>query len=545
MSDPTVTVVITCFNYARYLPESVGSVLAQTLSDFEVLIVDDGSTDESLAVARELAAGDERITVIAQPNSGQPAIPRNRAVGQARGRYIVSLDADDRLGSTMLEACAAVLDADPAVGMAYPQQHEFGHDELLHPVFPWSVERLARCNFLSCTTMYRRAAWEAAGGYHLNVRGYEDWDLWLGIAEAGYVGRPAPGALFHYRKHEGGVYDEAKGGDQRLKAQVLLNRPGLFGDAQLTWARGVLAGDPGALAIGRSVSFVPALPEPPRPLTIAHDRTQRADWYLMTDELDSPWPARTLTEALALVDRLGATVVWADGAVAAVKRAADPVAFPIPFFTAATTGDRRAALLAEAAEQLVVATALRAPGSFDAERTADFVGVPAEALGDLLTMAQTLIERPAPVPVADAAPLARLAGVLRSERTAAGDTGGAARAAVLQEAARRAGLEEARSVAILAFGAELIADPSLLAAYGAAFSGEDDVTLVIVTADAAPLLDAVAAAGLDGDGSPDMMAVDAPPPGVDAVFSRHEHDDLPRFDTATVAALRTLAVSPR
>ena len=82
MSDPAVTVVITCFNYGHWLPESVGSVLEQTFSEFELIIVDDGSTDDSLAVARRLAAGDERITVITQPNSGQPAIPRNLATAR-------------------------------------------------------------------------------------------------------------------------------------------------------------------------------------------------------------------------------------------------------------------------------------------------------------------------------------------------------------------------------------------------------------------------------------------------------------------------------
>ncbi len=211
MTNPVVSVVITCFNYARWLPESVGSVLEQTLTDFELLIVDDGSTDDSVAVARRLAAGDERVTVIAQPNAGQPAIPRNLAIERAVGKYIVSLDADDKLGPTALEVCAAALEADPGIGLAFVQQQDFGLSDMLHPHLDWSVERLKRGNCVPCTAMFRRTAWEAAGGYSTNVRGYEDWDLWLGIAEAGFTGRAVRDGLWYYRKHGDGVYAEAKG----------------------------------------------------------------------------------------------------------------------------------------------------------------------------------------------------------------------------------------------------------------------------------------------------------------------------------------------
>ena len=366
VGDPAVTVIVTCFNYGRWLPESVGSVLAQTFTDFELIIVDDGSTDDSLEVARRLAAGDQRITAITQPNSGQPAIPRNLGIGRARGRYIVCLDADDRLGPTVLEACVAALDADPSAGMAWVQMQEFGASDRYFPYAEWSLEALKRRNIVPCAAMFRRAASDAAGGYNLNVRGYEDWDHWLGIAAAGFTGRPAPDAVFYYRVHEGGVFDQSLGRDQRLKAQIVVNRPGVFGDGVLAWAEGVLADDPAALAVGHEVGLIPDAGIPPR--------------------------------------------------------------------------------------------------------------LPAAA----------------------------------------------------------------RSVAILAFSDELVADPALLGAYGAAISGADDVTLVIVTPDPEPLVRAVESAGLNGDGTPDMIAVSEPPAGVAAVFSRREHDGLPRYDETTMGALRGL-----
>ena len=94
---------------------------------------------------------------------------------------------------------------------------------------------------------------------------------------------------------------------------------------------------------------------------------------------------------------------------------------------------------------------------------------------------------------------------------------------------------------MLAFSDEAeVADPALLDAYGAAISADDDVTLVIVTVDPEPLVRAVAAAGLDGEGTADLIAVSEPPPGVDAVLSRRERRSLPRYDDTTIDALRGL-----
>jgi Glycosyl transferase family 2 len=545
---PAVSVVITCFNYARYLPEAVASVQAQTLRDVEVIVIDDGSTDDSLAVAHALADGDPRIAVIAQENSGQPAIPRNRAIEQARAPYVLCLDADDRLGPVVLEHCAAVLDADARLGMAYGQQQDFGHSTKRHHLNRWNAPQLASHNIQPCTTLFRRDAWAAAGGYSTNVRGYEDWDLWLGITEAGYGGREVPGVVWHYRTHDGGVYKQAVGGDQRLKAQVVLNRAGMYGDGRLAWARAVLAGDAAALELGRDRAIVPDVADPPRPLRLSSDPAERADWHVAAEGLEGPWPGRDLAAALEVVDRLGYTAVAADGAVVARKWELDPLAragaprvFPGPFFLPGTPPRARAAALAEAFEPLVVGHRLQAPGPLDAARAAAHVGVPASELEAVIGLTTTLLgDAAAPVPPEAGGPVGRMAQVLRAERLLAGDAPGADRLAALEARARRAGLADARRVAVLAFGDELAADPGLLRAYGEHFGAEDDITLVIATRDPEAVVATVAAAGLKHDASPDMLAVPDAPAGVDAVLSRHAHGALPRVDAASVATLRAL-----
>jgi hypothetical protein len=282
--------------------------------------------------------------------------------------------------------------------------------------------------------------------------------------------------------------------------------------------------------------------DPARPLTVARDRAERADWYVDVDGLESPWPGRALSEALAALDGLGYTRVHADGAEVACKRATDPVVYPLPFFAAPTDDAERARALAAVAEDLILVGALRAGSSFDAGRTAAYVGVTTDELPELLSEAQTLARsaEAVPVPVERAGALGRIAGLLRAERIQAGDAEGAWSAASLARAAARAGLEQAKNVAVLAFSDELVADPALLEAYGAAISGRDDMTLVIVTSDPEPLVELVAAAGLDGEDTADLIAVSVPPPGVAALLSRREHGGLPRYDETSVAELREL-----
>jgi len=547
---PRVSVVITSYNYGAFLGQAIESVLSQTLTDLEVLVVDDGSTDDTPAVARRYAAADPRVTVIAQENSGQPAIPRNRATERAAGEYVLCLDADDHLAPDVLALCVAELDADPEAGMAYPTTQMVGAREQRLSIVEWGVERLALCNFLPCPTLFRREAWAAAKGYNLNVRGYEDWDLWLGIAEAGWTGRPAREAIYFYRQHDdGGLCEQARPHDQRLKAQVVVNRSGVFTDLQLEWARGVLAGHASALAIdGAQPGHVPQLGEDPAPLgaaSVSADPAARAAWLRVGDDaVVSPFGGAPLAGLLGLAQRLGYSEVRDErGAVVARRRAKDPVLFPVPALRADASDAERAAALAAAAEQLVVAAALRAP-TLDPRRTAGFLRLPEDALGPILQGAVAVVESGATdVPAADAPLIGAVASLVRADRTVAGDRAGADRAAAVARAAARAGLEGARKVTVLAYGDELVADPALLSSYGDAFGAQDDVTLVIATDDPATLSGAVLAAGLDSDASPDMLAVTAAPAVVDAVFSRRAVGAAPRFDDTTVPALRALVAA--
>ena len=267
VSDPSgqsvrVSVVIPCFNYGRYLAEAVQSVLAQSLTAVEVIIVDDGSTDDSREVAQRLigAHGEASIRLIAQDNCGSPGQTRNVGIAAARGEYLVCLDADDRLHPEYLARCAAALDAHPEAAVAYGDLQMFGDDDTLHVPPEWDTRVQLDCNFLDVVSMFRRSVWAEVGGYDTEI-GYEDWDLWIAVIERGWTGVKAPGALWYYRKHGSGVFAQHTARDPEIKAQIVLKHPGLYNDRQREWAAGILAGDPQALADGTQQGAIPQFRE--------------------------------------------------------------------------------------------------------------------------------------------------------------------------------------------------------------------------------------------------------------------------------------------
>jgi glycosyltransferase involved in cell wall biosynthesis len=203
--EPRVSVVITCFNLGQYLDEAVSSVLAQTYQNFEILIVDDGSTD---APTQAILAGYSRpkSRVIRAPHAGLAAA-RNLAIAQATGRYLCALDADDRLEPLFLEKMVRVLDDDGSLTFCSSWLRTFGTE-----TWDWMPERcdlptLLWENTVLTAALVRRDAVVAMGGYDqaMPEQGDEDWDLWLTLVERGHRGVILPEILFNYRRRAGSM----------------------------------------------------------------------------------------------------------------------------------------------------------------------------------------------------------------------------------------------------------------------------------------------------------------------------------------------------
>ncbi|MET4646857.1 glycosyltransferase family 2 protein [Streptomyces sp. NBC_01724] len=246
-SDPVVSVVIPCHDYARYLPEAVSSVLAQTFRDWELVIVDDGSTDDTVEVTQSLIAchPDRRIRLLQQSNAGVSAA-RNTGIEASTGRYILPLDADDVIAATMLEKTVGVLDSDPGIAIASTDVFTFTDDDLPPQAMPlpaYSRELLLQRLIMFYCSLYRRAAWQTVGGYNESMRAGEDWDFWIGCVEHGFDAHHIHEALFGARNKDTGLHLEAAENDLAIRARIVANHPGLFKPITRGWAQAVLSQD--------------------------------------------------------------------------------------------------------------------------------------------------------------------------------------------------------------------------------------------------------------------------------------------------------------
>lgn len=196
MNTPLVSIVIANYNYGRFLDESISSALGQTYQNVEVIVVDDGSSDDSVAVAKKYP-----VRVIEQLNSGV-ARARNRGALEARGELVVFLDADDILALDYVERCYALLKNAPAnVAYVYTEAERFGLQTGPLGTRPFDGRALFMGNFVPVTTLLRKRVFDEAGGFDATWPAYEDYELWARLYTRGYSGVFLDAPMFRYRFH--------------------------------------------------------------------------------------------------------------------------------------------------------------------------------------------------------------------------------------------------------------------------------------------------------------------------------------------------------
>ncbi len=221
--NPAVSIIMPCYNAASHLSQSVGSVLAQTRADWELVIVDDGSSDASWQELQRLAAADPRIRVFHQTNAGAAAA-RNHGLLQARGAYTAFLDADDTWHPEFLEVTSAALDGAPDAGIAYCGWQNLGlgggRDE---PFIPPDYENedkvkalLERCRWPIHAALVRTRLVIDSGRFDETLSSCMDYDLWLRIGSIQRLLR-VPRVMAYYHHH---------GGEQitRDRARIAINQ---------------------------------------------------------------------------------------------------------------------------------------------------------------------------------------------------------------------------------------------------------------------------------------------------------------------------------
>lgn len=201
-SGPRVSVIVPAYNMGDYLDDALRSVAAQTLDDWECIVVNDASPDErDEAIAGRWSAADQRFSYVTLSENGYLANARNVGIKAARGRYIMPLDADDQLAPHALATLAAALDQDRGLHIAYGnvrfvhedgqtpqvwQGHEPGHSGWPFPFrLDWMLNGPGQ--LLPYASMYRREVWERTGGYRTRCRSSEDQDFWLRATSYGFT----------------------------------------------------------------------------------------------------------------------------------------------------------------------------------------------------------------------------------------------------------------------------------------------------------------------------------------------------------------------
>ncbi len=194
-----VSVVIPCYNHGHFVNEAVDSVLAQTYENIEIIVVNDGSTDTfTNAYLKDFSKPKTRV--LTTKNQGLPSA-RNNGIKEAKGKYILPLDADDKIAVNYIEKAVNFFEEDENVGIVYGKTELFGDQQGVWNLPKYSLEEMLIRNLIVPASMFKKADWEEIGGYNKNmIYGFEDHDFWLSIIEKGKEVRFIEEVMFYYRK---------------------------------------------------------------------------------------------------------------------------------------------------------------------------------------------------------------------------------------------------------------------------------------------------------------------------------------------------------
>lgn len=195
-----ISIIVPCYNQAEYLDECLQSVLDQTYQNWECIIVNDGSPDNTEEVALQWTQKDARFIYIKKENGGV-ASARNLGIEKCKGEWILPLDGDDKIGPNYLELAQEKFNLD--YDLIYCKANYFGLVNESWSLRDYSYEKLLEWNMIFCSAFFRKNKFEETGGFDTNlIYGFEDWEFWINflnkkskVLRLDYIG-------FFYRKKE-------------------------------------------------------------------------------------------------------------------------------------------------------------------------------------------------------------------------------------------------------------------------------------------------------------------------------------------------------
>lgn len=194
-----VSIIVPCYNQAQFLSSALESVIAQTYQNWECIVVNDGSTDDTESIASLWHKKDSRIKYISKINGGLSSA-RNTGIRSALGKYILPLDADDFIHSEYLKLAIQAFTVNDEYKLVYCKAEKFGFEEGEWVLEEYEYMKLLTHNQIFCSAIFKKSDWLNAGGYDESLKkGWEDWAFWVKMLNIDSLVYRIPKILFYYR----------------------------------------------------------------------------------------------------------------------------------------------------------------------------------------------------------------------------------------------------------------------------------------------------------------------------------------------------------
>lgn len=198
---PIVSVIIPCYNSSKYIIETLDSVYQQTYRNIEVVIIDDGSKDNSVEIIQNYISSKANFRLIIQENTGQ-SIARSNAVEKSNGEFLFFLDSDDKIEKTYIQKCIEAFEKDSNLGIVYAKAKYFDAKNSEWKLPEFNIKKFLLGNSIHISALIKREDFLKVGGFDKNLTFYEDWDLFISIIKLGRKAHRINEFLFFYRQRK-------------------------------------------------------------------------------------------------------------------------------------------------------------------------------------------------------------------------------------------------------------------------------------------------------------------------------------------------------
>ncbi|MCD6092141.1 MAG: glycosyltransferase family 2 protein [Bacteroidales bacterium] len=227
-NSPLISIIVPCYNDGKYIHECLNSIHEQEYKNYEIIVINDGSTDDH---TNEIIAAlnNPKIKVLQTSNQG-PSKARNQAIHHSKGKYILPLDADNKVGKVFIREAIEILEEKANVKIVNCDLQLFGAKKARIKFEPFSMEKLLCENIIECASVFRREDFDKTNGYNPNMKEtFEDWDFWLSILERGGDIQKIDIAEIFYRVKKGSRNSTVSPeGFKRLRYQLYVNHKELY-----------------------------------------------------------------------------------------------------------------------------------------------------------------------------------------------------------------------------------------------------------------------------------------------------------------------------